>query len=219
MQRLKERNEKRQRQAEEAFEAASKLFAETSDAKNAFDKLRPHWPLLNPKHSKFAEILRKAAAEEDTLTQMLTAAKADGIISSDEVVALANQVTKSLSNNPDHPRILALREQLLVRMLKDPRNYRRHMPALESFLCSLGSRLPEPLRRLQAEVESERTRIEAEAQRAKAQAEQLARRAAHEISGGQRDFLLERVQEMASGPFGSGELRSRAAIGRSIEAS
>ena len=204
---LEERKEKRKRQAEEAFEAATKLFAETSDAKNAFDKLRPYWPLSNPQHSAFADILRKAVAEEDTLTQMLTAAKADGVISSDEVVALANQVTKCLSYNPEHPRILALREQLLARMLKEPRHYRRHMPALESFLCSLGSRVPEPLRRLQAEVENERTRIEAEAQRAKAQAEQLARRAAHEISGGQRGFLLERVKEMAKSTFGSDELK------------
>ena len=200
---LKKRNEKRERQAEEAFEAASKLFAETSDAKNALGKLRPH-RLSQPEHSAFADILRKAVAEEDTLTQMLTAAKADGIISSDEVVALANQVTKCLSYNPEHPRILALREPLLARIMKDPQQYRGAMPALESFLCSFGSHVPEPLRRLQAEVESERTKIEAESQRANVRAHANRVALANAASPEER---RERIKELARATFGSDQLK------------
>ena len=201
---LEERHEKRQRQAEEAFEAATKLFVEIGDAKTAFDTLKPHLSLLNPEQSAHVERLHKATAEEDALAQMLTAAKADGVISPNEVVALANQVTTCLAWNPKHPRILALREQLLARMLKDPSQYRGAVPSLEPFLYSVGSYLPEPLRRLQAEVEGERKRIEAEAQRARAKTEQLAWRAANDASAEGR---RERIKELARATFGSDELK------------
>ena len=120
------------------------------------------------------------------------------------MVALANQVTKCLSYNPEHPRILALREPLLARIMKDPQQYRGAMPALESFLCSFGSHVPEPLRRLQAEVESERTKIEAESQRANVRAHANRVALANAASPEER---RERIKELARATFGSDQLK------------
>ena len=146
---LEERDEKLRDQRSKAFAAAQRLF-EAGDAKAAMEQVAPFRTGLAADQVEIQDFLQQALEEEAKLSQLLTAAKADGTITPDEVVLLANQAARCLEKNPNHARINALRQQLVDRIEKKPSDFAQKVEALMPLVTSLGGcdRLPQNFRQL-----------------------------------------------------------------------
>ena len=126
---LEEREEKLRDQKSRAFASAQRLF-EAGDAKAAMEQIVPFGAGLAPEQTQFKELVKGAAWHEDELTRLLASAKADGTITAEEVVSLANQTVRCLQMNPRHGKITALLQQLVDRIEKKPADYVRKMGAM-----------------------------------------------------------------------------------------
>ena len=146
---LEEREEKLRDQKSRAFASAQRLF-EAGDAKAAMEQIVPFGAGLAPEQTQFKELVKGAAWHEDELTRLLASAKADGTITAEEVVSLANQTVRCLQMNPRHGKITALLQQLVDRIEKKPADYVRKMGAMMpvvEHLCKSGQ-VPTHLDRL-----------------------------------------------------------------------
>jgi hypothetical protein len=120
---LEEREEKLRDQRSKAFASAQRLFFESGDAKAAMEKIASLNSGLTPSQTQFKKLVNGAALREDELVHLLASAKADGTITADEVVSLANQTVRCLQLNPHHRKITALLQQLVDRIEKRPTDY------------------------------------------------------------------------------------------------
>jgi len=138
---LTERQTKMHLHTAECFYTANRLFS-TGDAKGALEKIQPARTPLTNEQSRLKKLLMLAVDQENKLHDLLVAAKADGTVTPDEVVAIANQVARCLFYNPRHTKIAALERQLLDRIEKTPSDYERRVTALAPFIQHLGNRAP-----------------------------------------------------------------------------
>jgi hypothetical protein len=147
--RLEKRESRLRDQISTAFADARRLF-EAGDAKSATPHMAPFRMGLEPEQMQFKELVQRAVEEEEKLLKLLASAKADGTITPDEVVMLADQVVQCLKLNPNHPRIHALRQQLVNRIDKTPTDFAEKAEALMPLVASLGgvSAVPDSFRRM-----------------------------------------------------------------------
>ena len=154
---LREREEKLEAQAKQAFHDVQRLFAagDARSALQALDKAKPFNEKIERVLKALKPRLQEAIAEEKKLSDLLATAKADGTITPDEVVTLLNQVVRCLQNNPRHPKITSLRQQLLDRIEKRPRDFAHRVDALMPLVENLGGvrRLPANFKQLVNEHE------------------------------------------------------------------
>jgi len=175
---LKEREEKLRDQKNNAFAAAQRLF-EAGDAKAAMEQIAAYGAGLAPDQIKFKELVKGAAWHEDQLTRLLASAKADGTITAEEVVSLANQTVRCLEINPRHGKIAALLQQLVDRIEKKPADYVRKMGAMMpvvEYLRKIGH-LPAHLGRL---VREHKNAISQEQARRRSEASKRGARSSYE---------------------------------------
>lgn len=151
---LQEREATLRDQRSKAFASAQRLF-DAGDAKAAMELLAPLSSGLTASQIQFKELVKGATWHEDELTRLLASAKADGTITADEVVLLANQTVRCLQVNPRHGKIAALLQQLIDRIEKKPADYGNRVEQLLSVAKFLGgtSAVPENFRRLLVEHE------------------------------------------------------------------
>jgi hypothetical protein len=142
---LREREEKIEARTSEAFDAAWELF-QRGNAKEALEKVASIDARTTPHREAFRKDLRDAIAEEEKLVRLLSSAKADGVVTSDEVVLLANQLAICLRANPGQQRLNALQEQLVKRIEQRPHDFLRHGKSLALFIEQCGDRLPHLLK-------------------------------------------------------------------------
>ena len=147
---LEEREERLQDHTSKAFASAQRLFFDAGDAKAAMEQIAPLSSGLSSSQMQFKELVKSAAGHEDELTRLLASAKADGTITADEVVSLANQTVRCLSMNPRHGKIAAFLQQLVDRIERKPSDYANRIEQLLPVVVFLGgpSRVPENFRRL-----------------------------------------------------------------------
>jgi hypothetical protein len=151
---LEERETKLREQRNKAFANAQRLFG-AGDAKAAMEQLAPLSSGLTPSQKHFKEFLKGVAWHEDELIRLLAAAKADGTITANEVVSLANQTVRCLQMNPRHGKIAELLQQLVDRIERNPADYTNRIEPLLPVAAFLGgpSGVPENFRRLLGEYE------------------------------------------------------------------
>jgi hypothetical protein len=152
---LQEREERLQDQRNKAFASAQRLF-DAGDAKAALEQLALFGSGLTPSQMQFKEVVNGAVRHEDELTRLLASAKADGTITADEVVSLANQTVRCLQTNARHGKITAFLWQLVDRIEKKPTDYVRKMNALMplvKYLREIGQ-MPMHLDRLARDHEN-----------------------------------------------------------------
>lgn len=167
---LQEREATLRNQRSKAFASAQRLF-EAGDAKAAMEQVAPLSSGLTPSQIQFKELVKGAAWHEDELARLLASAKADGTITADEVVLLANQTVRCLQMNPRHDKITALLWQLIDRIERKPMDYVNGMKALMPLVKHLREigQIPVVLNRLAKDHENavlqekERRRLEATA--------------------------------------------------------
>ena len=152
---LHEREEKLLDQRSKAFASAQRLF-DAGDAKAALEQLALFGSGLTASQMQFKELVNAAVRNEDELTRLLASAKADGTITADEVVSLANQAVRCLRTNPRHGKITAFLWQLIDRIEKKPMDYVRKMNALIPLVKHLREigQMPVHLNRLAGDHEN-----------------------------------------------------------------
>ncbi len=152
---LEEREEKLRAQISKAFADAQRLFFDAGDAKAAMDQIASLSLGLTPSQTQFKKLVKEATLGEDQLVRLLASAKADGTITADEVVSLANQTVRCLQLNPHHRKITALLQQLVDRVEKRPEDYRTRIEQLRPVVAFLGgtSGVPANFQRLLTEHE------------------------------------------------------------------
>ena len=120
---LREREEKRQQQRDEACAEAKRLF-DTGDAKGALTMIQsvPSEDLRSS-DEQLRNQLEKIVAAEDELTALVKESKADGVLDPDEVVSMWQATVSYLELNPRHAKIAELQQQLEARIQKAPAKY------------------------------------------------------------------------------------------------
>jgi 5,6,7,8-tetrahydromethanopterin hydro-lyase len=120
---LREREEKRQQQRDEACNEAKRLF-DIGDAKGALAMIQsvPSEDLRSSDEPLRSQ-LGKIVAAEDKLTALVQESKADGVLDPDEVVSMWQATVSYLKLNPRHEKIAGLQQQLEARIQKAPEKY------------------------------------------------------------------------------------------------
>jgi formylglycine-generating enzyme required for sulfatase activity len=117
---LQDREQKLAAEQEEAFTRAEGLFAE-GKAKEALKLLVPYreTQLINNRKQILGKLERIVVAENE-LVAMVKEANADGVIDSDEIVAMLPKAIEYLMLNPKHVAMNKLRDDLIVRLVDLP---------------------------------------------------------------------------------------------------
>jgi formylglycine-generating enzyme required for sulfatase activity/serine/threonine protein kinase len=149
-QRIAARDRQQRAWVKTTFDDAWQAFREQGDPKAALKAVSPVEQLLDQEQSKQMAWIRDAIEAEKRLGERLVAVKADGTITTSEVVELAQGLADCLAFMPKNARLLAFREQLLGRIAKAPNEFARHVSELRSFLAALDNSaiqsLPDVLR-------------------------------------------------------------------------
>ena len=149
-QRIATRDRQQRAWVKTTFDKAWQAFREQGDPKAALNAVAPVEQLLDQDQAKQMARIRDAIGAEKRLGERLIAAKADGTITTSEVVELAQDLADCLALMPKNARLLAFREQVLGRIAKAPNEYARHVSELRSFLAALDNSalqsLPDVLR-------------------------------------------------------------------------
>ena len=138
-QRIATRDRQQRAWVKTTFDKAWQAFREQGDPKAALNAVAPVEQLLDQDQAKQMARIRDAIGAEKRLGERLIAAKADGTITTSEVVELAQDLADCLALIPKNARLLAFREQLLGRIAKAPNEYARHVSELRSFLAALDN--------------------------------------------------------------------------------
>jgi formylglycine-generating enzyme required for sulfatase activity/serine/threonine protein kinase len=120
---LREREEKRQQQRDEACAEAKRLLG-TGDAKGALAMIQsvPSEDLRSSDETLRNE-LEEIVAAEDKLTALVKESKADGVLDPNEVASMWQATVSYLKLNPRHAKIAGMRDQLEARIQKAPGKY------------------------------------------------------------------------------------------------
>ena len=120
---LREREEKRQQQREEACNEAKRLF-DTGDAKGALAMIQSV-PAedLRSSDEPLRRQLEEIVTAEDELTALVKESKADGVLDPDEVASMWQAANDYLKMNLRHEKIAGLQQQLETRIQKAPAKY------------------------------------------------------------------------------------------------
>jgi formylglycine-generating enzyme required for sulfatase activity len=120
---LRDREEKRQQQRDEACNEATRLF-DTGDAKGALAMIQsvPSEDLRSS-YEQLRSRLEQIVAAEDRLTALVKESKGDGVLDPDEVVSMWQPTVSYLELNPRHEKIAGFQQQLLARIQKSPGKY------------------------------------------------------------------------------------------------
>jgi hypothetical protein len=120
---LREREEQRQQQRDEACNEATRLF-DTGDAKGALAMIQsvPSEDLRSSDKQLHSR-LEKIVAAEDELTALVKESKADGVFDPDEVASMWQATDSYLKLNPRHEKIAGMQQQLEARIQKAPVKY------------------------------------------------------------------------------------------------
>jgi formylglycine-generating enzyme required for sulfatase activity len=120
---LREREEKRQQQRDEACNEATRLFA-SGDAKGALAMIQSVPSAdLRSSDKQLRSQLEKIVTAEDELTALVKESKADGVLDPDEVVSMWQATVSYLKLNPRHAKIAGMQQQLEARIQKAPAEY------------------------------------------------------------------------------------------------
>jgi serine/threonine protein kinase len=120
---LREREEKRRQQRDEACNEAKRLF-DTGDAKGALTMIQSvPSDDLRSSDEQLRRQLEKIVSAEDKLTALVKESKADGVLDPDEVVSMWQATVSYLKLNPRHAKIAELQQQLEARIQKAPDKY------------------------------------------------------------------------------------------------
>ncbi|MFM8952318.1 MAG: SUMF1/EgtB/PvdO family nonheme iron enzyme [Planctomycetaceae bacterium] len=149
-QRLAARDRQQREWVQATANRAWEVFRQQGDARAALDIATPIERLLNEEQATQISRMRDAIEAEKRLGERLAAAKADGTITTDEVVDLSRALADCLTFMPKNPRLLAFRDQLIGRITKVPSDFILRQSDLHSFLSLLDTAalqaLPEAIR-------------------------------------------------------------------------
>ncbi len=138
-QRLTARDRQQREWVQATANRAWEVFRRQGDARAALDIATPIERLLNEEQATQISRMRDAIEAEKRLGERLAAAKADGTITTDEVVDLSRALADCLTLMPKNPRLLAFRDQLIGRITKVPSDFILRQTDLHSFLSLLDT--------------------------------------------------------------------------------